>query len=299
MKLSIIIVSYNTLQFVDACLSSIVRQAFRHNLEIIVVDNCSSDGSVGHIRQKFPQITLIENPANMGFAAANNMGIRQAKGEYILLLNSDTELIDNGLDTLIDVMGNRPDVAVVACRLLNTDGTTQTSLRRFPHLLSAYMDALFIPSLAVHIRALGKMTLLDADLGTEHDVQQPSGAFLMIRASVIEQIGVLDEHFFMYYEDVDYCKRVIDAGYRIVYYPAVAVTHHAGKTFSRHRWKATRYRLVSKVKYYRKYYPWSGTAIRILTSCELLIRMIPSLVRAESSNARADVLQTFQEIWAA
>jgi GT2 family glycosyltransferase len=272
MDLSIIVVNYNTADSTINCIKSILHQSFTHTIEIIVVDNKSVDDSVPRIKVSYPEVRLIENIANLGFAAANNRGIAVSKGRYLLLLNSDTELLDDGLDTLVDMMDQEPTIMLLTCRLLNADGTIQPSLRRFPTLVSAFMDSLMLTPVAARVPLLQRFTLLEQDHSMQHDVQQVPGAFMMIRRDVLETIGKLDEEYFMYYEDVDFCLRLKKAGYRIVFQPSVEVRHFGGGTFRGHRIAATEQRLVSKVRYFKKHHSHTTWIVKILVSFELLIR---------------------------
>ena len=257
---------------------SISKQAFRHDYEIIVVDNHSSDASVEQIRLRFPEVVLIESPRNLGFAAGNNLGIQASQGGYILLLNSDTELPDNGIDDLIDLMTCNEGIALLTCKLINPDGSAQDFIRHFPSLRSAVQDTFFLTALFARVPTLRRLTLLDTDYETPRDVDQIAGAFMLLRASLLTEIGALDERFFMYYEDVDFCLRLKKRGLRVVFSPEVQVIHHAGTTFRLHRVAATSQRLTSKMLYFQKHHPHILFPIRLLVTIELSWRCLVALL---------------------
>jgi GT2 family glycosyltransferase len=288
MDVSIVIVNYNTAQLSVACAESILRQSLRSQIEIIIVDNGSEDDSVSRFRELPPPVKLIENGVNLGFAAANNRGIRESTGRYVLLLNSDTEFLDAGLDSLIDYMDSDSSVALVTCRLLNPDGSTQPSLRRFPTLVSAFMDAFLLTPIMVRIPFLAPLTLLEQDYASAHEIEQAAGAFLLIRRDVFDRIGLLDERFFVYYEDVDFCLRLKQSGYRAVYRPDVAVLHRSGGTFRAHRVAAHAARLTSKVHYFSKHHPEQVWIVKILVSFELFWRTCLALAYAVFRPAQGD-----------
>jgi GT2 family glycosyltransferase len=288
MDVSIVIVNYNTAQLSVACAESILRQSLRSQIEVIIVDNGSQDDSVARLMQLPPPVIVIENKANLGFAAANNRGIRESSGRYVLLLNSDTELLDAGLDSLVDYMDNEPSVALVACRLLNPDGSTQPSLRRFPTLASAFMDAFLLTPVMARIPFLAPLTLLEQDYGHVREFEQAAGAFLLIRRSVLDRVGLLDERFFVYYEDVDFCLRLKQSGLRAVYRPEVAILHRSGGTFRAHRLAAHAARLVSKVHYFNKHHPAQVGVVKVLVSFELIWRTCLALASAIVRPAHSD-----------
>jgi hypothetical protein len=259
MILSVVIVTWNVRDYLEKCLDSLIstnlpqipRQAqdkfFSNEFEIFVVDNASTDGSVEMVREKFPQVHLIVNKENLGFAKANNQAIRKAKGEFILLLNPDTEFFSSNqgiplrqladrdnkggaLEKMVKFMEIHPDCGIVGCKLLNSDGSLQPSVRRFPTLLSQVITLTKAPNIFPWL--IKKYLGLDIDYNKTQEVDQIMGSFFMIRRKVIEQIGLLDENFWAWFEEVDYCKRAKKAGWKIYYYPEVEVIHHKGQSFS-------------------------------------------------------------------
>mgnify|MGYP006288090617 FL=1 len=230
MRLSIIIVSWNVCEQVCDCLQSIECNAPGCSHEVILIDNASSDGTVETVRRRFPNVALIANEHNDGFAKANNEGICRSSGEYILLLNPDTIVHRHSLDPLIDFMQNNEDIGACGPRLLNEDGTIQASARRFPTLRNTfyfYTIARFFGLFRGHYK---KWRMKDFDHAHQMDVDQVMGAALIVRRTAMEQMDGLDEAFFMYYEEVDLCYRLKQAGWRVVFTPTAEITHLGGQS---------------------------------------------------------------------
>lgn len=222
-ELSIIIVNFNTKDLVVDCVESIINSDTEIPYQIIVVDNGSSDGSVSAIRkliEKTDKITLIENKDNLGFAKANNQGIKKAAGKYILLLNSDTKVLNKTIDKLVDFAKKRPDVGVVGCNYLNPDQSIQGSCFKFPTLGRAISQYWF-----------GKKGLLDKYSPTGKNPQEVEAltmAGFLITTECIKKVGLLNEKYFMYFEDLDYCHRVRKAGLKVYFMPSAKIIHYHG-----------------------------------------------------------------------
>jgi GT2 family glycosyltransferase len=226
-RLSIIIVSYNTEKLLDNCLKSIYNSDFpAGDFEVIVVDNASNDGSPEMIKKRHPGVRLIENSINSGFAKANNAGIRIARGENILLLNSDTEVSPDVFLKMREFMTEHPHTGASTCRLVLSNGKLDPACHRgFPTPLNslAYfsgLDRIFPGS-----KLFGGYHLTYLNLSKPHEIDCPSGAFFWTTKSVIDRVGLLDEDFFMYAEDIDWAYRIKKAGYQIWFNPEVTVTH--------------------------------------------------------------------------
>ncbi|HEU4792485.1 MAG TPA: glycosyltransferase [Nitrolancea sp.] len=230
LDLSLIIVSYNVRDLLISCLESIRASlaSSRLNSEIIVVDNASSDGSPDAVRQRFPSVRLIENGANLGFAAANNRGILDAGGRTLLLLNPDTTVPPGAMETLTGYLDDHPDTGVVGPRLAYPDGSTQPSRRRFPNLLTGLLESTIVQDYWRENPAARRYYLADQPEGVTQDVDWLVGACLAVRREVIDQVGLLDDAFFMYSEETEWCHRVRKAGWRIVYLPEATIVHHEG-----------------------------------------------------------------------
>lgn len=231
MDLSIIIVNWKVKDLLEKCLESIFEQTKNISFEVFVVDNNSGDGSVEMAREKFPQIDLTASAENLGFAKGNNLAIKKARGRYVLLLNPDTEILDNTLEKMVKFMDTHPDCGIAGCKLLNPDLSLQPSVRAFPDLASQIFILLKIHHLLPHSKAMYKYLVQDFDYEKIQEVDQVMGAFMMIRREVIEKIGLLDENFWIWFEEVDFCKRIKNAGWKILYTPEASVIHHYGQSF--------------------------------------------------------------------
>jgi asparagine synthase (glutamine-hydrolysing) len=222
-ELSVVIVNWNTRELVCACIASVGRHLAGVAHEIIVVDNASTDGSADAVAERFPQVRLIKNEHNAGFGKANNQAMRLAQGDWFLLLNSDTELGDDSVAHLFARVRDNPQIGVAQCRLVLPDGRLQHSTYRFPGIRQALLD-----DLSLH-RLLGERESLLAgywDHSTEKDVDWVAGAFMLLRRQVFELTGGFDERYFMYGEDLDWCLRIHDLGWKIRYYPDAWISHH-------------------------------------------------------------------------
>ena len=218
---SIIIVNYNTRDLLRTCLKSITTHNGGVNVEVIVVDNASRDGSIAMVELEFPAVKVIVNNLNAGFARANHDGIRVSHGDFILLQNPDTEILGDALRYSLDVFRRRPSAGIVGCRLLAPNRTLQRSTGSFPCLWKVFCEALFLDAIVNILKGRSR-----TDGSNEERVDYVSGAFLMIRREVIEAIGLLDDRFFMYSEEVDYCLRATMADYEVWFTPKGEVIHH-------------------------------------------------------------------------
>ncbi len=232
MDLSIIIVNWNVGHLVKQLLESVFQYTSGISYEVFVVDNNSSDGSVALIRAAFPQVQVIANSDNRGFARANNQAIRESGGDFVLLLNPDTEIFDNCLGELTVWMRAHTDAGIASGMVLNPDHTLQRTIRRFPEIFSQAMILLKLHHLFPRSHAVLRYFALDFDYTREQEVDQVIGAFFCIRRSVIEKIGLMDERFFLWYEEVDYCKSAREAGFKVIYTPSVSLIHHGGESFA-------------------------------------------------------------------
>lgn len=231
MKLSILIVNWNTRDLVVKCVNSILKHAPPFAWEAVVVDNGSADGSADVLTNLFghnKKIKIIQSLRNLGFAKGNNLAYKNCSGEFIFLLNPDAEVTDGALEKLVSYLDGHADAGIVGPTMINPNGTLQSSVRRFPGIWSSLM---VFSGLHRFIRQ--KRYLMDGfDYGREADVDQVMGAALVTRRSIIEKLGFLDENFWLWYEEVDFCRRVKNAGYQVRYYPGATVIHHFGQGFS-------------------------------------------------------------------
>jgi GT2 family glycosyltransferase len=221
--LSIVIVNWNTRDLLKDCLQSVWSSLAGVEAEVIVVDNASTDGSVEMARSHFPATRLIANPDNRGFAAANNQGFDIARGRHVLLLNSDTIVHGDVLARSVEYMDHNPDVGMMGCRVLNGDGSTQMTCSRFPTFANLLLQTTGANRLGGSF--FSRYQMLDWNRKDERDVEVISGCYLVVRAEVISDIGYLDEAFFCYGEETDWCRRCSNAGWRLVFAPVGEITH--------------------------------------------------------------------------
>ncbi|MFA6598825.1 MAG: glycosyltransferase [Ignavibacteriaceae bacterium] len=234
MDLSIIIVNYNVKEFLQNLLTSLFKAVTNLSSEIIVVDNGSDDGSVELLREKFPQVTLIANKDNLGFSKANNLGLKIAKGKFILLLNPDTIVQEDTFEKLIEFFKAHQDAGMTGCKILNPDGTLQLACRRsFPGPWTSFCKVSGLSSMFPNSRLFARYNLTYMDENQSYEVDAISGSFMMVRREVFEKIGGLDEQFFMYGEDLDWCYRVQKAGWKVYYVHDTTIIHYKGESTKR------------------------------------------------------------------
>ncbi len=217
--LSIVIVNFNTRELLRARLHALSGR-------IIVVDNASTDGSQEMVKKEFPNIDLVRNQRNVGFAKANNQGIQRAKSTYVLLLNTDCEASPQAIRDAVNHLEYHPDVGAVTCRLVLEDGITDPACHRgFPTPWASLTYFIGLEKLFPTSRVFGQYHQGYKPMGETHDVDCISGAFFLVRREVINKVGLLDEAFFMYGEDIDWCYRIRKAGWKIRFYPHVVIIH--------------------------------------------------------------------------
>ena len=225
---SIIIVNWNTCQITCACLESIYQQAPGLAYEVIVVDNASEDESVREIEKRYPEVVLIKNRENRGFAGANNQGLERAKSEYVLLLNSDTLVLADAIEKTVAFMKGHPDVGVCGCRVLNPDKTMQATCFMYPSLLNMLISVSYMNKLFPRSRVFGREQMTGWERDDVRDVEVVTGCFMLVRTELIRQVGPMDDTFFMYGEETDWCYRFRQAGWRIAFTPAAEIIHLGG-----------------------------------------------------------------------
>ncbi len=268
--LSVVILSYNTVDLTRACLRSVFSSRFgKYAMEVIVCDNASTDGSLPVLKKEFPKAIFIDNKKNLGFAAGNNTGIRRAKGRYVLLLNSDTEVSSLALSSMVAFMDSHPEAGAATCKLLLTDGSMDPACHRgFPTPWVAFTYMTKLEWLFPRTRLFGEYHQLYKDMSSVHAVDSISGAFFLVRRSVIDAVGLLDEDFFMYGEDIDWAYRIKAAGWPILFNPDVTVLHKKKQSGRASVFKARRvtteiYFHTYNWLFYRKHF--SKTYPRVLT----------------------------------
>ncbi len=295
--LSIIIVSWNVRDLLRTCLAALPCDA-----EVIVVDNASSDGSAAMVSAEFPAVKLVANSENRGFTGGNNQGLALAHGQYILLLNPDTLVQGDALATLVEYLESHPAAGVVGPQLRYGDGSPQSSRRRFPTLATALLES---TPLAWHWppernRWARRYHLADRPGDVEQEVDWLVGAALLTRRAVLDKVGGFDEGYFMYSEELDWQKRVKDAGWKIVYLPEAVITHYEGRsseqvTAARH----IRFN-TSKVRYFRKHHgPVQAQTLRLALLVMFAIEWVIEAAKyalGSSRPLRAERMQAYGQL---
>ncbi len=231
MMLSIIIVNYNTGNLLHGCLESIYAGANGMPFDVWVVDNSSVDNSPAMVKSTFPKVRLIQNASNVGFSKANNLAMSQCDSKYILLLNPDTLVVGDAIDRMVEFMEEHPTVGIGGCKVLNRDHTLQLACRRsIPTPKVAFYRMTGLSRLFPNSKAMARYNLTFRDANEKQEVDAVSGAFLMVRRKTIEDIGLLDERFFMYGEELDWCLRAKRAGWGVMYYPGAEIIHYKGES---------------------------------------------------------------------
>lgn len=303
--LSIIILSYNTKELTLNCINSAIRNVRDVDYEIIVVDNASSDGSLSALEElsrklkKFgnkvstkkpvsprelfvPELKLIKNKNNLGFSKANNQGIKIAEGRYILFLNSDTIFKDSFLREMIDWMDENPKIGIASCALENTDGSMQGTGGYFPYLWRVFAWMFFLDDLPVVDRVIKPFHPMHTQsafykgekfYGKERELDWVTGAFLMVKGKVIEEIGPFDENFFMYTEDVDFCYRAKSKGWKVYYNPRWRIVHFGGASSAREFPIIKEYEMI-KVFYKKHMSSWKYPLLRVFLKTGALLRVL-------------------------
>ncbi len=224
---SIIIVNWNTRDLLRGCIASILAE-IQVPHEIIVIDNASPDGSAAMVAEEFPQVRLIANSGNRGFAAANNQGLAIARGRHVLLLNPDTVVLDHAINRMLSWLGSRPDVGCVGCQVLEAPGVIQQTCFADPTPLNIAIVEFGLARLSRWIPAFGRPWYRDWDRRSERSVDVVSGMFMLVPRAVLERVGLLDPAFFVYAEEADWCRRIRKAGYACVFAPMAQIMHLDG-----------------------------------------------------------------------
>lgn len=252
--ISIVIVNWNGKDLLLRCLESLTERVTSKDIEIIVVDNASCDGSAEAVRQSYPEVKLIRNGKNEGFARGNNIGIAVSDGKYVCLINSDVLVLKDCLENLYAFMESHPSAGISGPQVLNPDMTIQYSCRRFPSLWNNFCFAFglarrfpnrkFFSGEQMSFFAHEKVMLVDA----------LSGCFLMVRREAMERVGLLDEKFFIYCEDIDWCKRFRSIGWEIIFNPKAKAIHYGGASSRREPVRFSREKQRAILKYWEKHH---------------------------------------------
>lgn len=272
---SVVIVNWNTRDLLQQTLTTLYKETTSTSFETIVVDNGSVDGSADLVRREWPQVCLVASPTNLGFAAGNNLGFRECRGRYILLLNSDTIILPSTVGGMAQFLDGHPDTGCVGCLHLNDDGSLQRSTGDFPNFIEDslfYTDLYRIPPVRAYLR---RRFIWWGDHERVREVDWVNGACMMVRREVVEQIGGLDEGYFIYGEEVDWCYCMREAGFRVYFTPEAEVIHLGGKAMDRVPADRIVLKYTSQYRFYRKYYPlWHRLVLRAAVTAFALVRIV-------------------------
>ena len=279
MDISFIIVNWNTRELLLNCIRSIKENAESFSSEIIVVDNDSEDDSVQAVRAQFPDVVLIENEKNVGFAKANNIGMSQSTGRYVCLINSDVILIEGCLSSLYSHMEQHEDIGVIAPKILNRDLSLQESCKEFPTIWNSLCRALALDTAFPHSRLFSAQLMRYWRHEEIRPVDILSGCFWTVRRAALTKVGPLDERFFMYAEDKDWCMRFWKSGWPVVYYPPAQAIHLTASSSARDPIRFYVEMTRANLRYWKKHYGWARQlAIRAIMLLHESLRIIGAAV---------------------
>jgi GT2 family glycosyltransferase len=300
MDLSIIIVNWNVADLLAACLDSIAAAPIRISApngliqgesgpctEVLVVDSASPDHSVALVQERYPWVHLYPQTDNIGFVRGNNLALEHAQGRYLFLLNPDTVVHADAIHRLIDYLDKNPRVGIVGPHVLNTDGTTQSTRRRFPTPLTALFESTWLQGIAPR-RILAHFYVTDQPDNGTFEVDWMQGCALVARREVYDQIGGLDTRYVMYSEELDWCKRAKLAGWKVVYVGDAHITHHGGKSTEQVQAAKHIYFQQSKIRYFHKFYGWHvALALRLFLLLSYIYQLLLESVKALLGSKRA------------
>jgi len=275
-QLSICIVSWRTRKQLETCLRSLFETLEGMRFEVIVVENASGDGTAETVKNNWPQVRLLENSRNVGFPKAANQALSASCGHYLLLLNPDTTVLEGTIQNLLSFMETRPEAGAGSCRILNPDGTLQTECRRrLPTLTTELLELTGLSRLFPNHPFFGQWRMPNWDPREPSEIELASGACLLIRRKVLEEVGLLNEDAFMYLEDLDYCYRIVEKGWKIFFYPDAAIIHQ-GQQSSTHGLPFVRaLSYDARHKFFKMYYgAWPARALRIMVVSAMMTRLL-------------------------
>ncbi len=301
--ISIIVVNLNTRELLRECLASVLRSTGSLSMEVIVVDNGSSDGSAVMVLSDFPSVALIRNATNEGFARPNNVGMELAKGRHVLLLNSDTVVDPGACATLVRFLDEHPDVGACGPMLVYPDGRTQRSAKGFPTIVTHFCDMFFLDRLFPNSRLFGKGEMLYFDYSKAAAVDHLMAAAFLVRREVLEEVGLLDERFAVYYNDMDWCFRMNASGWTLWYVPEARVVHHLGSTVGMVNRSFVLFQVLHEnvLLFYQKHYGRLSVVLyRLLTFKGFILRSLGwsvlSILRP-SEHARHMMVFSWKTLW--
>lgn len=271
MKLSIIIINWNTRNLLSDCISSVYEHALEVDFELIAVDNASRDGSSKMIQNQFPEVNLISNSNNPGFAKANNQALRICSGEYVLLLNPDTIVKSGAIDKLVNFLNDFPEAGAAGARLLNPDGSLQRSACPKPTLFREFWRLFHLDGL----KYLAKYPMNRWSLNQVREVDILKGACILIRRKALDEVGLLDEEYFMFSEEVDLCTRLTQSGWHLFWIPGAEVIHFGGQSTKQVPEEMFLRLYEGKIMYFRKHQSnLAGRGYKFILCIAALVRLV-------------------------
>ncbi len=275
MKLSIVIVNFNGGKLILSCIESIIRETKIDKYEIIVVDNDSSDNSIEKIREYYPFVNIIKNVTNIGFSAANNIGFKVARGEFILLLNPDTLITDGAINKSLGYAQEHTEVGLLGCEVLWGTGGRQSTLIKFPTLKDIVIN-MFVPyKIMRKNRWLGQSRYVGVDYSCEQDVDVIAGCYMMVNRAVLAEVGGLDEDFFMFGEEIEWCWRMYQSGRKVRYFPGSSIIHYGGGCSTSLSFRKVLLIAKGQLMVFKK---TRGAIVALVANVLMLIRDLPRVI---------------------
>lgn len=304
-EISVVIVSWNARSFLEECLESL-EQPSKCSLEVIVVDNASSDGSPEMVAARFPSVVLIQTGANLGFSKGNNVGIRRSRGKYLALINSDARVLPGCLDRLAEFLDEHEDVGMVGPRVMYGDMTLQSSCRRFPGVWNNFCEVFRLNKIFPSSEYFAGEHMFYFGYNRTREVEVLVGCFILARRSAVEQFGLLDEDFWMYGEDLDWSRRCRNAGWKVIFYPDAEAVHHCGGSSANDPDRFLQAQQKARVLLWKKHHtPLKRLALISLASIHFGMRLARSIMtlaiqpasRSRNLERLALEVRCLKELW--
>jgi N-acetylglucosaminyl-diphospho-decaprenol L-rhamnosyltransferase len=297
LDLSVVIVSWNVRDLLRQSLASIQAGRGALALETIVVDSASTDGSCEMVAAEFPAVSLVRQETNVGFSRGNNLGLALSLGRYALLLNPDTELVGSALSDIVAYLDAHPRVGALGPQLLYPDGQIQSSRRRFPTLATGFFESTWLQPVAPR-SVLGRYYMTDHPDDLACEVDWVMGACLAVRRQAFEAVGLLDEGYFMYSEEMEWQRRIKDSGWTVIYFPQAKVIHHEGKSSEQVVAKRHIYFQRSKLRYFQQYHGrWATLTLRAFLLASYAWQMALEAVKGIVGHKRSLRRQRMAAYW--
>jgi GT2 family glycosyltransferase len=295
---SVVIVSWNAKAYLAQCLRTLIQQPCKYTMEVLVVDNASTDGSPEFVENSCPNVRLIRNESNLGFSKANNRGIQQSTGKYVCLVNSDVKVLDGCITKLIDYMEAHPKAGMAGPSMLGPDGKVGRSCRGFPGLWNMFCHAIGLDSLFPTSRLFGSYSLRYWTQNTNRPVDILGGWFWIVRREALKHVGLLDEEFFFYAEDMDWCRRFHLKGWGVFFLADAASVHYGGGSSQQARLKYYIQEQRADRQYWRKHHsPIERAAYSCICVLHQVIRLIGHGLLIPFSGQRKDHADKASRSW--